>query len=101
MVKDCPALQPRAQSRRQHLESVLEPAHMADLTAGIGGDWKLDNAPVGIDELDRNVGVEIEIGRIECERQRAQRLDAVGAIASVKLGQPLLQHSVLQRSENA
>ena len=58
--------------RRQHdVLRVLHAVHAADLVAVVGRDRQLDDALPGVQQLDDDLGVEVEVVRVEPERDLA------------------------------
>ena len=95
--------EPRKPSLRHRLEAVHrvgDPVHARDLVAVEGGDRNLHDRTPGRDELDQDLGVEVEVVRIELKRDRAECLDLVGAIAGVELGEVAAEHPVLDRGQH-
>src|SRR5207244_2599314 len=83
-----------------HVPAVLHSIHVTDLVAVIGRDGKLKDPLPGQNELDDDLGVEVEIVRVELERDPSQRIGRVDPVAGVKLAQIGSEHSVLPPCED-
>ncbi len=67
IVEEPHPLGARHQHRSHHVPRVLEAVHVADLVAVIGGDGQLLDAEAGEEELDDDLGVEVEVVGVEGE----------------------------------
>ena len=83
------------------LLGVLQAVDVGDLVAVVGRDRDLDDALAGLDQLQDDLGVEVEAVAVALEGQPSQRLDRVRPVARVPLGQPDAGHGVLDRGQDA
>ena len=80
---------------------VGEPVDMTDLVAVVGRDRHLEDALLRLPELDDDLGVEVEPGRVPLKRDVGQGIDAIGAIAAVPLAEIETRQMILDGGENA
>ena len=59
--------------RLRDIPGVLQAVHAADLVPVVGGDRQLLQPEPGEEELDDDLGVEVEVVRVQRERDLAQR----------------------------
>ena len=80
---------------------VGDPVHPRDLVAVVGGDRDLDDPAVRAEQLQDDLGVEVEPVAVADERQVGQRRHPVGAVARVPLAEADPGDHVLGAGEDA
>ena len=100
IVEESHSLAPGDEHRPDDIRRVLEAVHVADLIAVIGRNRDLLDALSRRQQLDDDLGVEMEFAGVEGERNLLQRGDRVHAIAGVELAQCGSQHPVLEPGQD-
>jgi hypothetical protein len=81
LVEDARLVGGVAEGGQGDVSRAGEPVHPGDLAAVIGGDGQLDDPRPGVEELEDDLGVEVEVVGVELQREPGQRRDAVEPIA--------------------
>ena len=87
--------------RQQDVLGVPDAVDVADLVAVVRRDRHLDDPLPDVEQLDDDLGVEVEVVRVEREPDPPQRRHRVGAVAAVELGEPGAQQRVLHSGEES
>ncbi len=99
MMDEVHAVGPGAQHRSDAVERVGNALDVADLVAVVGGDRHLDDPhPLG-EQLDDDLGIEVEVAGVVLERDLRERRHPVGPVPGVELAQPGPQEPVLDRGQ--
>ena len=80
----------------RHVLGVLDAVHVADLVAVVRRDRNLLQPLPRLEQLQDDLRVEVEAVRVLVERDRAERVDAVGAVPAVPLAEVGADHGVLE-----
>ncbi len=79
---------------------VLHAVDPADLVAVVGRDRHLDDPLAGLDHLQDDLGVEVEVVAVGGKGDLGEGVDGIRAVAAVPLGQIGPGHGVLPLGEN-
>ena len=83
LVEDACLVVAALRSGFDHIPGVAQPIDVADLVTVIGGDRDFDDPQLLQHQLDDDLCVEVKLVRVELERDLAERLHRVGAVAGV------------------
>ncbi len=100
LVQEAEVLRARLQRRARHVRGVLHAVDVADLVAVVRRDRHLADPLPGVEELDDDLGVEVEVVRVQVERDRAERLRRVHAVAGVELAEVRPEQLVLEAAQD-
>jgi hypothetical protein len=75
LVEQAGAVEDVAHRGEHHVLGVLHPVHAGDLVSVVGGDGQLEDAGPRVEQLEDDLGVEVEVVGVEREGDAAQGLD--------------------------
>ena len=70
-----------AQRGQGHVPGVGQPVHPGDLVSVEGGNRQLDDARPGVEQLEDDLGVEVEVVGVQLQREVGQGRHSVEAVA--------------------
>ena len=79
---------------------VFEAVDVADLVAVIGGNGQFFDAQPGTEQLDDDLGVEVEIVGVGGERHLFQGFDGIEAVSGMEFGEVGAEEAVLDSGED-
>ena len=95
VVEEAQILEARSESGPGDVPRIGQAVHPAEFFAVIGGDGQLLDPLLRQYELNDDFRVEVEIVRVQAERDPAQRVHRVDPITGVKLAESQPQEAVL------
>src|SRR6185436_20521510 len=94
-------LRARLQARRQDVPGILQARAERNLVAVVRRNRYLLDSRAGEEQLDRDLGIEVQSVAVERKRNAPERRDRVGAIPGVKLAQSSPQKPALDPAQDA
>ena len=100
LVEESSAVRHVPHRRNHHLLRVAHAVQRADLRSVIDGNWQLPDADARIQQLENDLGIEMEVVRIELEPDLLERLYRVHPVAAVQISETGPEQNVLHGRQN-